>query len=254
MSALGHELAALAVMGGLCGGILAAAELLRAGGLGPEATRKLVHVSTGLAAAAFPWTFASPWSVAALCGAFLALVGWTRRRGRLLSVHGVGRRSEGGVSFPAAVAVLFCLTVDRPALYVSSVLVLAFADPMAALVGRALGRRLYRVRGEVKSLEGSLAFLATAFPCVLGPLALMTSLPLRACLLAAFLAALFATACEAVSPAGSDNATVPLGTWLVLAGLTGGLGSGGTTIPLLVGASLGAAALVLGGPRVPSRA
>jgi len=249
VSALARELAALAGMGGLCGGILVGAELLRRRGLAAERTRPLVHVSMGLAASAFPWTFVSPWSVATLCGAFLALVGWSHRRGRLLSVHGVARRSGGGVYFPAAVAVLFFLTVGRPALYVSSVLVLALADPMAALVGGAGGRRLYRVRGDVKSLEGSLAFLATAIPCVLLPLVHLTSLPMRTCLLSALLAALFATACEAASPAGSDNATVPLGTWLVLAALTGGFG-GGTIVPLLVGAAFGAAALASAGPRV----
>lgn len=223
MRGLERELAVLAGMGAVCGGILVAAEALRRRGMRAEWTRKFVHVLMGLTALLFPNVFASSWSVAALSFVFLVLLAVSRHQGWLLSVHGVSRSSAGGVYYAIAVALLFFLAREWPPVYVASILVLTAADTMAAVVGGGWGRRLYRVGGGTKSLEGSLAFVATAFPCVLLPLLQMTALSAGRAAVAALLTAVVAAGCEAASPAGTDNVTVPVSTCAVLALLGSGV-------------------------------
>jgi dolichol kinase len=97
---------------------------------------------------------------------------------------------------------------------VTAVLILAFADPAAAWIGKRLGRRkLYRN----KSLAGSLAFLVVAVAVAWPYLALFgPGLSLgRACLLAVE-GAVAGTLAELLSGRLDDNLTVPVVTGLAL--------------------------------------
>jgi phytol kinase len=167
-------------------------------------------------AAAFPWLFASAGSVLVLTASFAVLLAATRRLGLLDSVHGVTRRTEGGLYYPAGVLLLFLLAAHRPEAYVPAMLVLAFADPAAALVGGPHGRNRYRFFGGQGSVEGSLAFAACALPCLFLSLGLLTSLPLSSLLLWSLHVTLLATVLEALAPRGSDNLVIPLGSGLAL--------------------------------------
>lgn len=209
----------LFLVGALCAGILGLAELWRRRRrVEAEWTRKLVHVLTGLSAAAFPWILPSAVAVALLCGAFAALLAFTRSRGLLASVNGVERRSVGGACYSLAVLLVFLLAHEQRAVYVASILVLAVSDALAALVGKAWGSHPYRAFGDVKSLEGSAAFLASAFPCVLFPLLALTPLGGLECVWTALSVATLATCLEATAPCGSDNLLVPVGSCLALMG------------------------------------
>jgi phytol kinase len=220
------DLLSLALQGALCLAILAFAEGLRVLACAElEWTRKFVHLAMGLAAATFPWVFGSPWPVLILCATFLALMAWSRSAGFLVAVHGVPRPSAGGLCYPAAVALVFLLAHDRRWVYVPAILVLTVSDALAALVGRAWGRHPYRWTGDEKTVEGSLAFLASAFVCIHAPLVVMSPLATADCALAALAVSACATGIEAVSRHGCDNLTVPLGVCLALLGL-GSSGSG----------------------------
>lgn len=190
--------------------ILALAEVLRRWDAGEEATRKLVHVLSGFVAAAFPWLFTSAWSVVLLSAGYVALMAWTRQAGLLRSVHGVARRTNGGLYYPIAVGLVFLLARDRPEAYLASILVLAVGDAAAALVGRAYGVTRYRIGAETKSVEGSVAFFVCALGCVHVPLLLLTPLPPVALLLWSVHVAVLATCIEAMAPEGSDNLLIPL--------------------------------------------
>ncbi len=212
-----HDLDSLLLVGLLCAAILALAEALRRlGRVDAESTRKLVHVLMGLTVATFPWVFRSSWSVALLCSSFAGLLEWGRRERRLLSVHGVARASLGAVYYPAAVALVFVLAHHRPWIYLPSILVMTVSDTVAALVGKASGRHVYRVAAGTKSLEGSAAFFISALPCVYVPLRLTAPLTEIDCALAALGTAALAAGLEAVSADGSDNFTVPIGTCFAL--------------------------------------
>jgi phytol kinase len=184
-----------------------------------EWTRKLVHFGAGGIVAAFPWILSSHWTVLALALAFAGIILATRRLGVLRSVHGVERRSEGGVYYPLAIYLLFLLAADQPVLYLVSLLVLMVSDSLAALLGSEYGRRVYAVEGDRRSLEGSAVFLLTTFLAVHLPLLLLTDLERPATVLIAAQVALTVTILEGVSTGGSDNLVVPLATYFLLANL-----------------------------------
>jgi phytol kinase len=247
-----RELAALFTAGALCAAALALAELLRHRLRAPaEVTRKLAHVVTGLVTCGFPWLFRSPWSVTLLCASFLGLLAWSARRGRLASINGVSRRSVGAVWFPAAVALVFWWSDGRPELFVPAMLVLSVSDTLAALVGQAFGRHAYRPFGEVKSLEGSLAFLTSAFVCVLVCLLHWTPLDVVEGVVCALAVALIATGLEAVSVLGSDNLTVPVGTCWAVAWFAPRPVPSAIFVGLVMLALLGILLLASGGPQRP---
>jgi phytol kinase len=181
-----------------------------------EWTRKLVHVLMGLVAAAFPWLFDRAQPVVLVCAIFAALLGATLVASRLPSIHRVGRRTAGALWYPLAVAVVFAESRDRPELYVASILVLAFADPAAAVVGRSYGETRFGTARDAKSLEGSLAFLAIAWAILSSALALTTPLGSAAALAWGLAIAIVLAGAEAVAPAGSDNVLVPIGALVCL--------------------------------------
>ena len=219
MSAVRDVLVAAAAGVGFLGLVGAAEAVRRFTRASAEATRKLVHVSGGLACVALPFLIESHWAVLGLALALSGLFWIAHRRGRLKSVHGVERTSRGVEYFPVVVYALFVLTRGRPWLYVCALLTLAVSDALAALIGTRYGRLRYEVDGESKSLEGSLAFLVATFLVVELPLVLWNdpTLPSTASrVLAALLTAALVTGFEAVSLAGRDNLWVPLGTYFVL--------------------------------------
>ena len=182
-----------------------------------EVSRKAVHLLGGLTALSFPYLFESHWTVLALSVSFCAIVLITKRKGILKSVHGVGRKSYGGIYYPAAVYLVFLLSSSKPVIYFISILVMAVSDTMAALVGGKYGIVKFDVEGSLKSLEGSIAFFFAAFLCIHLPLILMTGIGRLESVLIAFIIALLVTGFEAISLSGSDNIIVPLGTYFILA-------------------------------------
>lgn len=198
--------------------LLGAAESLRRRGtLGPEATRKLVHVGGGLLSLALPALVRSPVVVLAMSAALSLLFLWAKRRAALSSLHGVARRTSGTEYFPLAVFLVYVVTYDRYWLYACSMLVLAVADACAALIGSRYGRHRYEVEDESKSLEGSAVFLLIAFLALWLPMRPMSGLPPVVCALSALLVAVLVTGFEAVSMGGADNLFIPLGVAVILA-------------------------------------
>jgi len=185
--------------------------------LNTEISRKAVHLLGGLTALSFPYLFASHWTVLALSVSFCAIVLITKRKGILKSVHDVERKSHGGIYYPAAVYLIFLLSSNKPVIYFISILVMAVSDTMAALVGGKYGVIKFDVEGNLKSLEGSIAFFFVTFLCIHLPLLLLTDVGRFESVLIAFIIALLVTGFEAISVSGSDNIIVPFGTYFILA-------------------------------------
>jgi phytol kinase len=185
-----------------------------------EWTRKLAHVGAGVVTAAFPWLFAWHWTVLLLAFGFAGIIFGTRRLGWLQSIHGVARRSEGGIYYPIAIYLLFLIAGDRPVFYLISLLVLMVSDSLAALLGSEYGKAIYQVETDRRSLEGSAVFLLTTFLAVHLPLLLATDTGRWAAVLIAAQIALTVTIFEGISPGGSDNLVVPLATYFLLSIMT----------------------------------
>lgn len=201
--------------------LFAACEAWRHWGNPPaEWTRKLAHVGAGVVTAVFPWMIAWHWTVLILASGFALIIFGTRRLGWLQSIHGVERRSEGGIYYPVAIYLLFVLAGDRPVFYLVSLLVLMVSDSLAALLGSEYGRAIYHVETDRRSLEGSAVFLLTTFLAVHLPLLLATDTGRGAAVLIAAQIALTVTIFEGISPGGSDNLVVPLATYFLLSIMT----------------------------------
>jgi len=205
--------AVLAVLGG-CLGISAWAR--RRGLIGAEGARKLVHVVMGTVAAGFPWLFAGSWPVIALCTAAAAALAVMRCSARLrgrfgAGLHDVARSSWGELVYPVAILGTWMLADggrDRM-LYLAAMLVLAFADAVAALVGGRYGRSPFQAVGGRKSWEGSLAFFTVAFLAVHVPLLLGTGIGRTESLLIAGAIAFVVMMVEAIAWRGFDNLMIP---------------------------------------------
>ncbi|MCB9104568.1 MAG: hypothetical protein H6633_10040 [Anaerolineales bacterium] len=127
----------------------------------------------------------------------------------------------GEIYFVGGVATLFFLTGDDPLRFSIPILLLALADAAAALVGIRYGRRHYTTFDGDKTLEGSLAFLVTAFFCIQVPLLLFSPLQSVETLLIALLLSLLLMMVEAVAWRGLDNFFIPIFGFLLLDGAMG---------------------------------
>jgi phytol kinase len=187
----------------------------------PEFLRKAMHVGMGFVAFLLPWLFVAHRPVALLAGLIIVLLVAVRVPGPLRKtlggvIHDVGRESWGEIYFALGVAGLFMLSHGEPLYYGISILTLVLADTAASLIGCRHGFLRYHVLGEFKSLEGSLAFLMTAF--LIGALGLSLFGPcgITVSLVIALSFALPATLVEAVASKGTDNFFVPLCSFALL--------------------------------------
>ena len=89
---------------------------------------------------------------------------------------------------------------------------LGYGDGMAALVGKKFYKGIYNVRGSQKSVSGSLAMFLVSFMTMYGYSVIYDLNYSVQKLLALSVAA---AVIEAVSIKGSDNITIPLGTYIV---------------------------------------
>jgi uncharacterized protein (TIGR00297 family) len=185
-----------------------------------EATRKLVHMVTGLLIALTPFAIQCKWPLVGLA-LFFVLFNWLAiRHGWLNGLHNTARPTLGTVFYPLSFLILLLwLWDDYRSALVIAMLIMAISDATAALVGRSVARpRIYYLGPEGKSLQGSLAMFGSSFVIVVICLFLNPS-PHPATLSILWIAAMtaiMATACEAISFTGSDNLTVPLGAAFVL--------------------------------------
>ena len=187
----------------------------------PEVARKLLHVGNGAIALVFPWLFRESWPVFIVIGAALSILAALRFgpvpvRRLSMVLDDVDRLSRGDVWFLVAVALLFELSGGDRILFCVPILVLALADTAAALVGVRFGKLRYAVAGGGKTIEGSAAFLVTAFLCALIPTLLIGHASMSLAIVTAAVLAGITTVTEAFSHNGLDNLLVPLAAFATL--------------------------------------
>lgn len=211
----------LVALGGLIAGVRLAQQRL---GCGAELSRKSVHICMGLVCLSFPWLFHEAWAVWLLAaGAALALLSVRRvpvlkaRFGPVLC--GVDRESRGELFFPLAVAFVFWLARGSALLFCVPVLILSFADAMAALIGRRYGYARYETDDGWKTLEGSAAFFVVAFAGTAVPLWFVARVGWVESLLIAGIMGFILVLIEAIAWRGLDNLFIPVASYACLAGM-----------------------------------
>lgn len=199
---------AVAGAGGFFVSLLAGAEAAtRRWNLHPEQSRKLAHVTSGVAAAFLPLVMPFR-AVVVLALLFVPFMVVSRRVGLFPAVHGVERATWGEVWFPLGVllaAALFPHAVP----YAFGVLVMGMSDAAASAAGHRWGRRAYRPFGAHKTYAGSAGFFAVTVVLATGALAAagdlsLTSVPAILAVAAAL------TVVEGAAGGGVDNVLLPV--------------------------------------------
>lgn len=197
----------------------------------PEVTRKIVHIGTGQVILLAWWLQIPAWVGIAASVLFGAIALLSYVFPLLPGINSVGRRSFGTFFYAVSIGLLIAWfwPQGQPQYAALGILVMAWGDGLAGLVGRSWGHHPYRLAGMKKSWEGS-ATMALVSSLVIGLLLLvsrswMAEMPLEPIpLLGVVLGGgVLAALLEAFSPLGIDNLTVPLGsaawTWWVMQGL-----------------------------------
>lgn len=220
MTDLSGEIVSSLIVLLLYGAIFTAAELAhRHFRLDPEITRKITHVAGGILALFLPYFFQSHWTVVILGLLFFLALVLTKRFALIRSVHDVRRSTNGEIYFPLALALTYLVAglTDTFQFYPAAILALTLGDTTAWLVGRQYGKYHYTIFGDKKSVEGSIGMAIACTAIVMTSMFIHDAHSAALSMVVAPFAGTLAAVLEAVSPRGTDNLTVPLGVWGMLA-------------------------------------
>jgi phytol kinase len=213
-------------------GITLLAELLNRSRLvEPETVRKIVHIGTGNVILIAWWLKIPPWVGLGFSVLFSLVTLVSYRLPILPGINSIGRKSLGTFFYAVSIGVLVALFWQEYPQYAAlGILIMAWGDGLAALVGQAFGQHRYKIGEIEKSWEGTLTMALVSF--VVGALVLLVSQgnPAQSHLAlwsVAVLVAIAATVLETFSKWGIDNLTVPIGSALLAYALVEQAGLGG---------------------------
>jgi phytol kinase len=177
-----------------------------------ELVRKVVHIGTGNVILLAWWLQIPAWIGIAASILFSAIALLSYRFPILPSINSVGRKSLGTFFYAVSIGLLIVLfwPIQQPQYAALGILVMAWGDGLAALIGQRWGQHRYKLWDMQKSWEGSLTMALVTFiisSLILGAVqgAIWQMWVVSAAI------ALIATALEAFSKYGIDNLTVPVG-------------------------------------------
>lgn len=199
-------------------GIWVSLILLSAGGISrftksnSEIVRKVVHIGTGNVIL-LAWWFNIPASIGIAASILASLLTLLSYRFPLLpGINSVGRKSLGTFFYSISIGILIAYFWYLKQQYyaVLGILIMAWGDGLAALIGQRFGKHKYYVLGGQKSIEGSLTMTVVSFIISILILLNVQGNTWESYLVSVIIA-LVATGLEAISFLGIDNLTVPLG-------------------------------------------
>ena len=173
-----------------------------------EIPRKLVHILTGVYIAFWPLLMSFAW-IQILSILLLGAVYVSKKWHIFRSIHAVKRVTYGELLFP--LGVLVAATFAHSGwVYLAAVLHLSLADGLAALVGvRYVKKYGYKVFGQLKTVVGTIVFLATSLGIIMATMLLDPAAYGSSVLIVLLLLPLCTTVIENVGVYGVDNILVP---------------------------------------------
>jgi phytol kinase len=177
-----------------------------------EQTRKIVHIGTGNVIAIAWWLQLPAW-VGIASSVIAAIVTLASYRWPILpGVNSVGRKSWGTFFYSLSMGLLIAIfwPLGHPEYAVIGILVMAWGDGLAAIVGQSYGRHPYKIWGNSKSWEGSIALACVSY-FVVTTILLVSQGDLPMTWIVGIPVALVAIGLESISQWGIDNLTLPIG-------------------------------------------
>ena len=177
-----------------------------------EIIRKIVHIGIGNVIL-IAWWLDIPAYVGITASVFASLITLLSYKFPILpGINSVGRQSLGTFFYAVSIGVLMGIFwyLHQPQYAVLGIMIMAWGDGLAALIGKRFGKHKYIVFGSQKSWEGSLTVtLSSYFICV--TLLFIVQGNIWQTWIISLIVALIATILEAFSFLGIDNLTVPIG-------------------------------------------
>ncbi|TAF02081.1 MAG: phosphatidate cytidylyltransferase [Nostocales cyanobacterium] len=178
----------------------------------PEIIRKIVHIGTGNVIL-LAWWLNIPAIVgitASILGSIITLLSYIFPI--LPGINSVGRQSLGTFFYAVSIGILVACFwhLQQPQYAALGILIMAWGDGLAALIGQKFGQHKYQLFGSNKSWEGSLTMTLISFLISMFIL-LATQGNTWQMWAISIIVAIVATALEAFSFLGIDNLTVPIG-------------------------------------------
>ncbi len=180
--------------------------------VGKEASRKFIHISLGNWWLIAMYFFDSVW-FAAFPPATFVIINYVSYKKNLIKVMERDENEQEGlgtVYYALALLIVSIITfgiIKKPILGLISILVMAYGDGLAAIVGQLVKSYKYKICDTQKSIAGSSAmFIVTLI--ITSLYFALTHSPLW--FVKSVLCSLVLTAVEAVSIKGTDNLTVPI--------------------------------------------
>ncbi len=197
-------------------------------------SRKIIHIGAGMWVWGILYFFDElRWGIIPF--ATFIILNYIFYRRQTFSQMDEEKSSPGTVYFAFSITVLFLWLwrpsgpVDMIPVGAAGIMAMTWGDALASLVGQPWGKKTYKNFGHTRSWIGTFAMAVVSFAAIwltlwllpgssLSPYSTVLSLGERFWL--SFLGMLVATLFEALSPAGTDNLTVPLATsvslWLAM--------------------------------------
>lgn len=177
-----------------------------------EIVRKIVHIGTGNVILLAWWLDMPPilGITASILAGGVTLLSY--RLPILPGINSVGRKSLGTFFYSVSIGILVACFwyLNQPQYAVLGILIMAWGDGFAALIGQRFGKHKYHIFGGQKSWEGSLTMTVLSFViCSLILYSIQGNI--WQTWVVSLVVAVIATGLEMLSYLGIDNLTVPLG-------------------------------------------
>jgi len=203
--------------------VIGFAELMRRQlSLSANFTRKVVHVGVGNWIFLWPFAF-DHWYAILIPPALFVVLNYVSYRRELFKA--IERKEKAGglgtVYYAISLTIIapIAMVLGKTWVAAAAIILMAWADGLADPIGRKYGAHKYKIAGTTKSIEGSLGFFVVGFLAVAATLTFFgsfTALPTGFnIIMFSFAIAALGTLIEAVSPAGTDNLTVPILSFLL---------------------------------------
>ena len=122
-----------------------------------ELSRKIIHIGIG-PVILLAWQLQIPSSIAISCSAFITSVLIINYRYRFIpEVEDIQRQSYGTIAYGVSITLLLSLLWSTdPSAVSAGVLVMAFADGLAGLIGKKIQSPSWQILGQTKSIIGTI--------------------------------------------------------------------------------------------------
>ena len=186
--------------------------------IGKEASRKFIHIMLGNWWLIAMYFFNNVWFAAFVPLTFVIInyISYKKDIIKVMEREEDKKDGLGTVYYACSLLILVIITfgvLNKPILGLVPIFVMAFGDGLAAIFGKLIKSKKYKVYDTEKSIAGSLTMFIVSFIIISIYLVYINS---TFWYLKGIIISLIITVLEAISIKGTDNITVPIATLIML--------------------------------------